>query len=350
MIVAPVLSMLRYVAGQGARVAWYAGHYMAVNRLRAPLTRPGEVPFRSTTPVPRLVELLQSMRELFEADYRSIEAGIYRAPKSGGDPRKLLDKSVRFLLDARKVDERRLAKRHCEVRTPERAEVYPLYYLQNFHFQTDGWLSSESAELYDTQVETLFSGTADAMRRRALVPIAEYLRTRDQRTVQLTDLACGTGRFLHEIKRNWPGLNVTGVDLSPDYLAKTAAALARWGRVEMHRAAAEDMPLPSGSQDIVTATYLFHELPPKIRRRVAAEIARVLKPGGRFILVDALQRDDHIILNSLLEFFPAAFHEPYFSTYVTQDFDHLFGTYGLVPIGESAGYLTKVVVYEKGEA
>ncbi len=344
---APVLSRLRYAAGQGARVAWYAGHYVAVNRLRAPLRRPGEAPFRPTSPIPKISDLLKSMRTLFEADYRNIEAGIYRAPEGGGDPRRLIDKSIRFLLDAKKVDERRVAKGHSEVRTPEREKFYPRYYLQNFHFQTDGWLSPESADLYDTQVETLFAGTGDAMRRQALVPIADYLHTRDQRKVHLTDIACGTGRFLREVKRNWPGLNVTGVDLSPDYLEKASAALAYWGRVEMLHAAAEDLPLASGSQDIVTATYLFHELPPKVRRSVATEISRVLKPGGRFIFVDALQTGDHDALNSLLEFFPAAFHEPYFSSYVTEDFDRVFGVEGLARLEASAGYLTKIAVYKK---
>ena len=36
--------------------------------------------------------------------------------------------------------------------------LYPAYYLQNFHYQTDGWMSAESARLYDFQVETVFLG------------------------------------------------------------------------------------------------------------------------------------------------------------------------------------------------
>ena len=42
--------------------------------------------------------------------------------------------------------------------------LYPDYY-QNFHHQTDGYLSDHQA-LYDLQVEILFNGSADAMRRR----------------------------------------------------------------------------------------------------------------------------------------------------------------------------------------
>ena len=48
---------------------------------------------------------------------------------------------------------------------------YPPYYLQKFHFQTDGYLSDGSAERYDHQVEVLFGGGAAAMRRHALVPL-----------------------------------------------------------------------------------------------------------------------------------------------------------------------------------
>lgn len=347
---APLGSRLRYAAGQSARVAWYVGHYAALNRLRGPMRPPGEEPFRPNAPIPQLSDLLKSMRGLFDRDYKNIASGVYLAPETDNDPRKLIDKSIRFFLDAKKVDERRLAKRHSEVRAGAPEGRYPNYYLQNFHFQTDGWLSEKSADLYDTQVEILFAGTADAMRRQALVPIADHLKGRDQRQVQLLDIACGTGRFLREVKRNWPGLNVTGLDLSPDYLEKTRKTLAQWARVELVQGAAEKIPLPAKSQDIVTATYLFHELPPKIRKAVAREISRVLKPGGRFIFVDALQTGDHDAFNSLLEFFPAAFHEPYFSTYVDEDLDKLFGAVGLKRSVTSSGYLTKVVAYEKPAA
>ena len=54
--------------------------------------------------------------------------------------------------------------------------MYPTYYLQNFHFQTGGWLTEESAKLYDTQVEILFGGAADAMRRIALGSLARALK------------------------------------------------------------------------------------------------------------------------------------------------------------------------------
>ena len=54
-------------------------------------------------------------------------------------------------------------------------EKYPQYYRRNFHYQSDGYLSDNSANLYDLQVDILFNGVADAMRRRILKPMKEGL-------------------------------------------------------------------------------------------------------------------------------------------------------------------------------
>jgi ubiquinone/menaquinone biosynthesis C-methylase UbiE len=55
---------------------------------------------------------------------------------------------------------------------------------------------------------------------------------------------------------------------------------------------AEEILLSDNSQDAVTSIFLFHELPPKVRRTALREYARVLKPGGRLVLLDSLQRGD----------------------------------------------------------
>ena len=81
------------------------------------------------------------------------------------------------------------------------------------------------------------------------------------------------------------------------------------------------MPLPDASADIVTSTFLYHELPPEVRRQVTAEIARVLKPGGLFVFLDSLQMGDRPGWDGLLESFPTRFHEPYYRSYAIDDLD-----------------------------
>ena len=56
---------------------------------------------------------------------------------------------------------------------------------------------------------------------------------------------------------------------------------------------------------------MFHELPPEVRRIIFGECARVLKPGGRLVLVDSLQRGDRPDYEGLFELFPQNYHEPY---------------------------------------
>ena len=71
---------------------------------------------------------------------------------------------------------RRRKKRTSDFPKRINLESYPDYYLQNFHHQTDGYLSDYSAGLYDIQVEILFNGTADAMRRRIISPLKNGLK------------------------------------------------------------------------------------------------------------------------------------------------------------------------------
>jgi hypothetical protein len=86
--------------------------------------------------------------------------------------------------------------------------------LQNFHFQTGGWMTDDSASRYGTQVEVLFNGTANATRRQALPQLHEIFAGRDQRKLRLLDIGCGTARFLDFLKQAWPRLPALGLDMS----------------------------------------------------------------------------------------------------------------------------------------
>lgn len=341
------LSRLGYGLGQSARVAWYASHYLALNRMRGPLVPEGEARPTIKGGVPKWQGVMAMMRELFDRDWQNIEAGFYRAPDGLASPADAVTASLRFFKDARKVDERRLSRRHSEVMSDELRARYPRYYLQNFHYQTDGWFSEKSAKLYDTQVEVLFAGTAGAMRRQALVPLAKALAGRDQRKVKMLEIACGTGGFLRDVAANYPRLNLTGIDLSPAYIAEATARLGSRRHLKLIEANAESLPFDDASQDIVASIYLFHELPPKVRKVVASEIARVLKPGGTAIVMDALQTGDAPSFDGLLEVFPIGFHEPYFTSYLAEDFAALFATQGLTQASATPAFLSKTMVFEK---
>jgi len=375
--------------------------------------------------------------------------------------------------------------------------MYPDYYLKTYHWQTDGWLSSASAKVYEVSTETLFLGRQDAMQRTALVPLAHWVHTAsaagssdeaaagdtasgeaavgeaagtrvikaDGEGARLLEVGCGTGRFLTFVRDNYPKMAVTGLDLSPFYLMEarknseywekltsqrrghghpeTSAesqdagggsgggashrsgsgglmfdALSRVGQLakvaglplpplpaavwtrltgvqpgnenqpndeegdaaaaadlaaaadsrgsgssgsvptrpsstslgscEFVHAQAEAMPFPDASFDAVTCVYLMHELPPAARRALAAEVSRVLAPGGVLVVADSIQLGDRPKLDKNLGRF-GDFNEPYYRDYIASDLVSVFGPggAGLEPWTKELCSSTKVLSFRK---
>ena len=352
----------RYTARQGARVGWFAAHGELAQAITRRVSRDQEpavvgasaarTPSQPRRSLPDQRRLFAQIAELFRRDLANVEAGHYPMPEGDfGSPLRFLDLSRRFLADVPKVARRRITGTHQEVFEATQTDPggLPRYYRQNFHFQTDGWLSRDSARIYDFQVEVLFKGATAAMRRQALVPLSQLLRREDQRRIAYADIACGTGGLLSQALSAFPRLRGIGVDLSHPYLlhARTSLSARRRLRAAFVTAPAEALPFADSSLDVLSTVYLFHELPPKVRRQVARQFARVLKPGGRLIFADSLQQGDLPENDGLLALFPALFHEPYYTGYLTDDLDGMFAGEGLVLRDLSSAFLTRIAVYEK---
>jgi len=345
------LGRARYAAAQGTRSAWYGAHYLTARRRSSAFTRPGEAPFQPQSGPLDTAELRRGFLQLFAKDRANVEAGLYLPPNDVRlqDLARTLASSRAFFRDIEDVDRRRLDRNGTEVRKTQADKVdrYPVYYRQNFHYQSDGWLSDQSARIYDTQVETIFTGAGDAMRRAALAELAREIKGYDQRGISYLDLACGTGRFLAQVMRSYPKLRASGLDLSPNYARLARTTVARWPKVDIVEGAGEQMPFTDESFHIMTAIYLFHELPPVVRPKVFSEIGRVLKPGGHFIFADSLQFGDVPGLDSILEYFPEGFHEPYYKSYLKADIGAELESAGFEPVRTEIAFLTKVQVWKK---
>ena len=341
-----------YGATQLPRVAWYVGHSLAVHRLSESARRRDGKKARpaahTNLPVPDRRRLYADMAILLQQDLANVEAGYYPLPADhDGSLMTLLYRSRLFFDDLPAIHRRRNTSAHNEVLSTEPAGKRPRYYLQNFHFQSGGWMTDDSANRYDTQVEVLFNGTANATRRQALPQLHEVFSGRDQRKLKLLDIGCGTGRFLDFLKQAWPRLPALGLDLSEPYVRYARHHLNRCSRMNFIVGNAESLPVPDESQDAVTSIFVFHELPPKVRRVVFRECARVLKPGGRLVLVDSLQRGDQPDYEGLLELFPQNYHEPYYRSYIVEDFGALASGYGLTHTRHVKAFVSKVMVFDK---
>jgi ubiquinone/menaquinone biosynthesis C-methylase UbiE len=343
---------IAYGARQLPRVAWYIGHALVMRRLsEAVRERAGESARprpRTDAPVPERSRLYADMATLFRQDLANIEAGIYPLPADhDGSLPKLLARSRLFFEDLPEVHRRRESGDHRQVLTDDTRGKRPGYYLQNFHFQSGGWMTQDSAQRYDTQVEVLFNGSANATRRQALLPLHELFAGRDQRRLRLVDVGCGTGRFLDFVKQAWPRLPVLGLDMSEAYVAEAKRHLKSWCWINLMVAKGEAIPLPDQSQDAVTSVFMFHELPPKVRRSVFSEFARVLKRGGRLVVIDSLQIGDEPDYDGMLELFPQSYHEPYYAGYLTEDFGAIARECGLAHVRDVNAFVSKVMVFDK---
>jgi ubiquinone/menaquinone biosynthesis C-methylase UbiE len=287
--------------------------------------------------------VLRRRDELHARDLANVEAGLY--------PRELLfDIPVgrymralpRLLRDAPRLVRRKRAGAFRDIPTVDKSR-YPAYYRRTFHWQTDGYFSDHSAEIYELGVELLFRGTADVMRRQIIPPVTRAVRAAD-RPLRVLDVACGTGRTLHQLAVAHPALRLYGVDLSPAYVRLARRRLADLAEIALAVENAEALPFADAAFDVVTSVYLFHELPRNTRRAVAREMLRVVRPGGLVVVEDSAQLAESAEIASALRAFPAEFHEPFYADYLEDDLAALLAEVGFEVESSEPQFVAKVVI------
>ena len=288
---------------------------------------PDAMPTTAPIAVELINELRHSMAALEKLDWQDAEQGIY--PKRQLFEAPWIEWATKYplvWLDLPSTWYRRKNRNIKDLPNNIDHEIYPDYYLQNFHHQTDGYLSDYSASIYDIQVEILFNGTADAMRRRILAPLKRGLKRfsdRQKSSLKVLDVATGTGRTLKQIRSALNEVELLGIDLSGAYLRQASRQLNRRGGefAQLIRGNAENMPFANESIQAITCVFLLHELPRKARQNVLEECWRVLEPGGILVLADSILLADSPQFSPVLEDFHKIFHEPYYNDYIKDDIE-----------------------------
>ena len=348
------LAKLAYQTLQQGKSAFGAAHKTLNNQLVnlfAPPTALQQEQIQSLSPE-QLLKIQQRMLQLQDADWADAEQDVY--------PRELLfeeawDDFFKFYpavwFDMPSTWQRVRNNRYQDFSKEVETEGYPQYYLRNFHFQTDGYLSDQSANLYDLQVELLFNGSADAMRRRILAPLKQglgHLGLSD-RELKILDVACGTGRTLKMLRAAFPKASLYGADLSPAYLRKANELLLKQkGELpQLLQAKGESLPYVDEYFHGISCVFLFHELPAPIRQAVINENFRVLKPGGTYVICDSIQASDNPELKPAMENFSAAFHEPFYRNYIEDNMEARLTEAGFEVLQVSNHFMSKYWVAKK---
>ncbi|MBM3882468.1 MAG: methyltransferase domain-containing protein [Verrucomicrobia bacterium] len=102
------------------------------------------------------------------------------------------------------------------------------------------------------------------------------------------DVGCGTGMLLIEAaKRVGPSGTLHGIEPSSEMVAHARRkAAAESVTAHFAEGSAERLPFPDASFDVVFCTMVLHHLPVPMHATAIAEMHRVLRPGGRIVIVD----------------------------------------------------------------
>ena len=157
--------------------------------------------------------------------------------------------------------------------------------------ETTGRTIRSWARFYDVVSWLMSFGRAPAIRRR-IVALAQPAAGE-----KVLDVGCGTGTLAIALRAKvGPGGEVVGLDAAPEMIAVAREKAAKRGAdIDFRVGLIEEMPFPDDCFDLVLSSFMLHHLPGDVRQEGLAEIRRVLKPGGRFLVVDLAVHSDSFV-------------------------------------------------------
>jgi ubiquinone/menaquinone biosynthesis C-methylase UbiE len=167
---------------------------------------------------------------------------------------------------------------------------YPDYYLTSFHAYEQGNLSWDAAMEVEVAAYAVHArlypdagAQGDAILRQSF---HDLLKQYCPAPRQILDLGCSVGMSTLALQDLYPDAMITGVDLSPYFLAVARYRASQQAEISWLHAAAEATGLPSDSFDLVSAHLMFHELPQSATHEVLQEARRLLRSGGYLAIMD----------------------------------------------------------------
>lgn len=207
---------------------------------------------------------------------------------------------------------------------------YPSYYTTSFHAYNEGnlgWTPAMEVEVAAQAVHARIwpeKGKAGDLALRQ--SYHDVLKARiPEKLGAIADLGCGVGLSTSTLQDTFPGAAMTGVDLSPYFLAVAAYRDRHRAHTDEIRPAtwvhapAEETGLPAGSFDLVSACLMFHELPQSAAIAILQEARRLVRPGGYIAIMDMNPGSDVFAKMPPFVFTLLKSTEPYLDDYLSLD-------------------------------
>lgn len=216
--------------------------------------------------------------------------------------------------------------------------TYPAYYTTSFHAYDEGnlgWLPAMEVEVAAKAVHARLWPNAgaqgDAMLRQSYHDVLQAeLPTEPQ---DIVDLGCSVGMSTEALQALYPYARLTGVDLSPYFLAVAkyrqqqrlaSSPQSSSSPITWHHAAAEATQLPTAAYDLVSVCLVFHELPQSAAQAVIQEAHRLLRPGGHLAIMDMNPQSEVYATMPPFVLTLLKSTEPYLDEYFALDIEQAF--------------------------
>ena len=188
-------------------------------------------------------------------------------------------------------------------------ESCPDYFKRNYHYQTDGYFTKNSAFIYDHQIELLFMGTCHLMRK---VSYSLLNIDRDSHFSCL-EIGAGSGTSAKQFLNLYPLAKLDILDASEGYLK---AAKSLYGdHFNDYICSFIESYQSTKKYDVIYICFTMHEIPVEIWPVVIERIRSLLSDNGHFLVVDAMQDGDRHDVQFTLDDFEQDYYEPYFAKY-----------------------------------
>jgi len=205
----------------------------------------------------------------------------------------------------------------------DRTVVFPEYYKRDFHAYTGGNLDPQSAKevkaasiaIMKTHYDGVSGYDSSDLVRTSFSCFCKWYYAMGSiipsGPMEITDLGCGIGVSTRYIETMYRNCHVKGIDLSPYFLEVCSRNNFQEG-TKFYHGLAENSRLEAETQDIVSCSYIHHELPYEVSKSVMTESFRILKSGGILCILDMEPR---IKASSTLLQFIFDRTEPYLEEY-----------------------------------
>ncbi|KAJ7541969.1 hypothetical protein O6H91_10G083500 [Diphasiastrum complanatum] len=298
------------------------------------LSRPS---YTGDSPLSRFVSMLISMKPLYSLMKVAARQVLINTAEKKGVPWRQMSEG---LLTSNVYAEKPLVE--------NASLVYPDYYLKDFHAYEDGNLSWKAAsEVKPATLSMIRRAIPDAKSMDEAMEVlrGNWLRAIEEHHVRyscreisdILDIGCSVGTSTLCLADKFPAAQVTGLDLSPYFIAtaqytekqKAASGQTRQKPIHWIHANGEATGLPPASFDVVSFAYVIHECPQQATKALLQEAYRLLRPGGTIALTDNSPKSKVIQDLPPVLFTLMKSTEPWMDEYYSLDLEQMMHDIGL---------------------